>query len=47
MSKDIDLEYDMIFHGEMDIFRMVSYNSLGFGALILGNNSLLIINTFL
>ena len=36
----------MIFQREMNIFRMVSYNSLGFGALILGSNSLLIIKTF-
>ena len=36
----------MIFQREMIIFRMVSYNSLGFGALILGSNSLLIIKTF-
>ena len=33
----------MIFQDEMNIFRMVSYKSLGFGALIL----LLIIKTFL
>ena len=31
----------MIFQREMNIFRMVSYKSLGFGALILGSNSLL------
>ena len=37
----------MIFQREMNIFRMVSYNSLGFGALILGSNSLLIIKIFL
>ena len=37
----------MIFQGEMKIFRMVSYKSLDFGALILGINSLLIIKTFL
>ena len=30
----------------MNIFRTVSYKSLGFGALILGINSLLIIKTF-
>ena len=36
----------MIFQWEMNIFRMVSYNFLGFGALILGSNLLLIIKTF-
>ena len=43
MSKAIDLVYEMIFQWEMIIFRMVSYKSLGFGALIFGSNSLLII----
>ena len=37
----------MIFQDEMNIFRMVSYKSLGFGALILGIKLLLIIKTFL
>ena len=41
MSKDIDhvnLVLEMIFQREMNIFRMVSFKSLGFGALILGIN---------
>ena len=37
----------MIFQGEMNIFHIVSYKSLGFGALILGIKLLLIIKTFL
>ena len=46
MSKAIDLVLEMIFQREMNIFSVVSYKSLGFGALILGSNSLLIIKTF-
>ena len=36
----------MICQGEMNIFHIVSYKSLGFGALILGIKLLLIIKTF-
>ena len=37
---------EMIFQGEMNIFHIVSYKSLGFGALILGIQLILIIKTF-
>ena len=37
----------MIFQDVMNIFHMVFYKSLGFGALILGIKLLLIIKTFL
>ena len=37
----------MIFQGQMNFFRMVTYKSLGFGSLILGIKLLLIIKTFL